>query len=458
MLKLLIFSIFILNSSVSISQSSDSDFGEDDFSQFNQDMNMIVDEKPSEPDEETKSNTNETLADNNESDSELDEEIEDDPIIVANEESLEEEDGKLTEINSEIADVQKKKLHDQTKIETLTEADEITFEVDPILVQNREPEILDQLSELRKNNINEIITVRKRNNKNKYTNSDIQALRIQLKDIAKSPLFIGRLTRGVYILDLKTQKKKYLTKDINVKVHKLADYDKYLYIINKKGELKYRVYNSSVQNISNISNLNHRPKYFSPVKSVQKVEKFDKNFNYAMNINFHGGFNFPRYTRELLTDTTGISTQTRVEIGFLTKHDFLLDYGFSGMYEAAAGSLSANNGRYTIKTFSLGPVMKTKPLIGNFQFTLASRMSVISDVLETRSTVTRVHKLSEISLSFGMERQIKSAHFGLFTWGANFQRKWLRAKAQNVSFNLSSTDNYDESITLYIGHQSGWTW
>jgi hypothetical protein len=408
MLKLLLFFIFIFNSTVSISESEDD------------------------------------LIDTNTDDMSL---VQDDDIDETSE--------SLKEIDDEIEYAQHKEKESNDKVEILSTLDEVLIEEN---AGATEREILDELSELRKRNINEIIQVKKRDIKNKYTSSEMQALRIQLEDIARSPLYVARLNRGTFILDIKTHKKLYLTKDINVKIHKLADYDKYLYIINKKGELRYRVYNSSAQNISDITNLYHKPRFFKPVVSVQKVETFDKNFKYTMNINLHGGFHFPRYTKELLTDTTGISTQTRVELGFLTNHDFIFNYGFTGMYEATAGSLSTANGLYTIKTFSMGPIIKTKPLIGGFQFSLASRMSIISDVLETRSTVSRVHKLSEISLSLGVEKETKSSEYGSFIWGVNFQRKWLRAKAQNVAFDLSSTDNYDESLTLYVGHQSDWVW
>lgn len=320
----------------------------------------------------------------------------------------------------------------------------------------KEKSILEELSELRIKNIHEILAVKKRDFSVKYSNSDLQALRVQLEDISKSPLFTARILKNTSIYDVKTNKKHYLTKDVNVRVHTLDDYDKFLYIINKSGELAYRVDHNSVVNIEQITDLYHKPHKFTPIKQQKKLKIEDDQFKYSMHINFHGGFNFPRYTKEVLVDPQGLSTHLKTEVGLITNHSFLFDYGLTTAYEAVKGDLS--DGTYSIKTLSLGPEIKTRPFFYNTKFTLGSRISLISDVLETRSSGSKVHKLSELTLSLGAEREIQFKEIGTLIWGVNFQRKWLRAKVQNEVFNISSSDNYDESIALYIGHQSDWTW
>jgi hypothetical protein len=321
-----------------------------------------------------------------------------------------------------------------------------------------EGEILEELTKLREKNVNELLDYRVRNNKAKYSNSAVEALKIQIEDIARSPIKLVRLIRGTHLIDLQTNKRVYITKDINVKIHTLADYDKYNYIINKEGEIKYRVANKRVIDISEITHLYDKPEYFTESKPRVKSKRDDTEFNYTLGLNAGIGLSNPNYTHNLLLDTTGYATQNRFEAMAITNLNTLFNVGFIGAYEFQTGKLDDVLASYQAQTFSFGPVLKTLPSENNYQFTLASRLSIDSTLTEFRDGNSRTHKLSEINIVTGIEKLLKTNLLGTFSLGMNYQRKWIRAKASTVSFDLNSADNFDDSIVFYIGNQTDFRW
>ena len=128
------------------------------------------------------------------------------------------------------------------------------------------------------------------------------------------------------------------------------------------------------------------------------------------------------------------------------------------MYENTSGSLSNSSSNYSIKSLAIGPVFRSKELVAGFKSVISLRLSVISDVLVTSSNNSTVFKLNESNFNIGIEKSFDLEDYGKFNYGFNYQRKWLTTQAQNVRANISSADNYDDSISLYIGHESGWIW
>jgi hypothetical protein len=236
-----------------------------------------------------------------------------------------------------------------------------------------------------------------------------------------------------------------------------VDNDNYRYIVNKKGVPKYKIYYSQITNISKISDLYRKPHQFKrlPKKVIRSV--YDKQFDYSLRFNLHGGITKSSYTKGIIKDSNDYISTIRTEIGYMTNFDLPMKLGFSAVYESMGGRLSSG-GDFTSKSVSFGPTMVKRHVFNEYDFVLQPRFSIVSDLHERRSNNSKVHKLSDTSLLFALEKRYKVRDFGQFVIGYNYQRKWLKGKAQNTGLNIGTHTGYDDSFSLSIGHRSDWIW
>src|SRR5690606_34635718 len=161
--------------------------------------------------------------------------------------------------------------------------------------------------------------------------AQVEALTIQLKDIAASPVVYANVPKATLLIGVDDDKVYKTTKDITVKAHTIQDANRFRYLVNKNGEIKYKVYVNNISNIKEITNLYHRPHYFSRIKKVQKVSPFDKRFDYSLKFNLHGGLTLNQYTNQIVGGTENYAPMIRTEIGFMSKLKFPMQIGLSGV-------------------------------------------------------------------------------------------------------------------------------
>lgn len=317
--------------------------------------------------------------------------------------------------------------------------------------------LLIELDQIRTKYINSLITRKKATVKNRYSRSQLLALEVQLVDILKSPKTKTYIKRNSRLINLETDLYEYNPKGMTVFAHAKVDNDNYRYIVNKKGEPKYKIFYSQITNISKISNLHRQPHLFRRIPKKIRYSVFDKKFDYSLRFNLHGGITKSSYTKGIIKDSSDYVSTIRAEIGYMTNFKLPVKLGFSAVYESMGGKLS-NGGDFTSKSLSLGPTIVRRAVFGEYDFVLQPRFSLVSDLHERRSGDSKVHKLSDTSLLFGLEKYYSTKHFGKFIIGYNYQRKWLKGKAQNTGLNIGTHTGYDDSFSLSIGHRSDWIW
>lgn len=324
--------------------------------------------------------------------------------------------------------------------------------------KQKEKDLFEELQAIKQKEIDEIVQNKlKKMNQKRYSTSQVDALKIQLKDIAASPLINANISKGTKIIDIENDKKYVVTKDITVKAHTLTDANKYRYLQNKKGEIKYKVYYTEIANLKNSTDLYQKPHYFTRIEKVQKVDSNDKHFDYSLRFNLHGGVSFNQYTARIVGNTESFAPMLRTEIGFMSNFKYPAQFGFTTMYESISGTLT-DGGKFSSKIFSFGPSVMFEKVYSNYDLIIQPRISVFADIAKQAADETTVYKLSDTSLLLGLEKHTDYKMFGKLTFGYSFQRKWIKPKVQDTAFDSPSTVRFDDSFSIYVGHRSDWIW
>lgn len=329
------------------------------------------------------------------------------------------------------------------------ELDDNTYEQNK--AQTLDFSALEDLKKKRELNINRIIEAKKRENKQRYTNGQIEAYKVQLSDIIKSPTRPVVIPRQTRLIRLEDDKFFYTPKSISTRAHTLLDASKNRYIVDKSGEIKYKVYFNEITDISRITELHHEPHNFKRLKKIIKPKVYDDKFKFSLKANMNMGLYRAYYTKSLINHNADLLPLIRFESGLLTNHSFDYQAGLVFAYEAVNGTTEGAESKFNYKSFSLGPSFQSKPLLWDYSIIVQSRLSIFSSISIANSNKTTNYNLSETSLLIGLEKKRDFKNIGKYIYGANFQRKWVRANASGIALDVGSHVDYDDSFALSIG-------
>ncbi len=316
--------------------------------------------------------------------------------------------------------------------------------------------VIEEFTKIREENIEKILKANYPGSEQRFKVAEIESLRVQLKDISKSAIRVNHIPRGKRLIRLTDNKSFYAPKNLTVRAHVLLDYNRYKYIVNKQGNMLYKVHLDDSTYINKVTNLYRAPYKFTRLPKKIKKNYQDKQFDYSLKGNIHTGLSVPNFTRSYLKEPSGFAPLLRFEFTVMSHSQWLFDSGLTFMYENISGDI-AGGGNYNYSSFSLGPTFKSRPFWKNYSLILSPRVAATSRLSYTDSFNSESLWMSETAMLAGLEKMSKYKKYGKFVWGFNYQRKWLRTNVFSV-LESKSQANYDDSFAFYIGHQSDWVW
>lgn len=391
----------------------------------------------------------------------------DEELAFAEEEEKAQEDSKaaIEELTStqSINEVEENGLSPEelTNITPFEEADlaDKTTPIEELQDNNDEinRKLINDFAKIKDSQVDQVVEEVKKNNKSRFTHYEINVLKVQLKDIAKSPIKVFQITKGAKLIRISDSKVLYTPKTITVRAHTLTDFYKNKYVIDKKGKLLYKVHFQSISDIGRITNLYRAPRRFKRLEKKIKKVIYDDKFDFSVKFNVHTGLSSPEYTKSLLSDPSPFAPLLRLESTIQTNQKFFFEPGFSFMYESVSGNFESN-GNYNISSFSVGPSLKSQPLLFDFGLIIQPRVSLQSQVNYSKNGFTNQFDLAETTFLLGLEKEKYYKGFGHYTFGLNFQRKWIKADSNTVFIELGNHVDHDDSFALSFGHRSDWIW
>lgn len=321
----------------------------------------------------------------------------------------------------------------------------------------QEPQIdfssIEDLSEVRVKNIQRIIDYKKRNSHD-YTIAQIEALKIQLEDIAKSTTELTFVPRGTKLIEIKDNSLKYTQEDLHVRAHTLLDFEGFKYLQNKKGEITFKVLKSSTTSTKKVTTLYRGPEQFERIEKAIINDPDDKKLQIQYSVQANIGLRFLGVTKDLLqTSETSANTFGLHSNIYLSKTAPF----FIGITTALDSLATTNNtGRVSLKTVGIGPVIKYSEIDSSHHFTLGARSALYSSIDSNDSTISSLN-VSETSIEAGYQYEKKDASRYPLLYGVSFKRSWLKAKSEQGTF-INPTNTFDNAITFSLGLKGGFLW
>ncbi len=343
------------------------------------------------------------------------------------------------------------------KFENLIKKDEIA--VDEQLDFNLEGEkslefhqnyIKDFKAETAPKSIDKIIYAQEEALARRFKNWEKEALKVQIVDIAASPLYVGQIYKGTKIINTHTNEVFYTQKTITVRAHSKVDSGDFKFLRSKNGDLTFKTYYKNIANISEVANLYRPPYKFKRLQKKVKKEIIDKELPYKLNLYLHTGLNSPNYTNELLDDPDSIAAMVRAELRFTTNQKNYFETGLSIMYETISGELTSG-GSYKINSLSLGANFVTPKLLGDFYFLIQPSLSLASNLELNRTEESYELDFAENAILLAIERELIFSPYGNYIFGFNYQRKWYQADSDGIILSSDNTANHDDSFAISLG-------
>ena len=325
-------------------------------------------------------------------------------------------------------------------------------------IEKKDREILDEFSKERNERVSRILKKVRENKNKRFKSYEIEALKVQLSDIVKSPIRAVHVPKGTKLINIETDEVFYITRPISTMAHTKLDFNKYRYIINKNNEVVYKTPYYQLADITNIADLTRKPHYFKRLSTEKKeVSLRDKSFPYSLQLNLHGGLSAPSYTQDLLNASSISAVLSRLEFIFMSNKKHFFNAGLSAHLETSTAKVTEDL-NYQANNAALGAIFKFHNFWGQLDLIFQPKLSLFSQLAVNDATGTDILRLSETNLSLSIENATDFKNMGEMVYGLSFQRKWINTSTQGGDYNLSDRASTDNSLTLYIGHRSDWIW
>lgn len=279
--------------------------------------------------------------------------------------------------------------------------------------------------------------------------------KVEMKTILESGKYLAVLKAGTFVENLEGTEIFKLSKDLNVYVYRTPDESHYKYVVNTKGEVKYKVQQAQVEDVTLVVDLKPKPEHFSEVENKIELTSHDKFTKFLTQYNFHSELFNSRYLQEVAEARyDNINRSLRAEaIGYL-RWNFPIELGLSANYQTANVSTlySANA---TFRSYNLGPVIRWHAFSWNnteYRMHFSYQQSLGSTFAYQVADTLFVTVLSTQTAELGLEG-FSPNKWGNLTYGINARRQWLSITANVDNYVLlGARSNTADSIGLYIGH------
>lgn len=279
--------------------------------------------------------------------------------------------------------------------------------------------------------------------------------KVELETILKSGQYLAVIKAGTFVENLDSTQVYEIKKDLNVYVYRTPDESHYKYIVNTKGEVKYKVQQAKVEDVSLVVNLKPQPEQFSEVENKVELTAHDHLTKLLTQFNVHGELFNSRYLQEVAEARyDNINRSMRAEGLTYLRWNYPIELGLSANYQTSNISTmySANA---TFRSYNLGPVIRWHAFeLFNTEYKMhfsyqQSLGSTFSYQIEDTRFVT---VLSTQTAELGIEGFSPTKH-GNMTYGLNYRRQWLSITANVDTYVLlGARSNTADSVGLYIGH------
>jgi hypothetical protein len=276
---------------------------------------------------------------------------------------------------------------------------------------------------------------------------------IQLEKIKQSPVVYGAIRKGAYLRNLETNQNYQVARPMYVKCYSLEDENEFKYVLDKNGDVRWRVRSRYVEPIREELSLYVSPVTYAPAPENLVRSFYDDELTVPPEVSFFVGRAQGDYMSDLFEDRRARGgTSNQYGLHFFTQWKLPLKAGAVIHYERASYNLRGG-GRVLYSAPSLGPQLKSRdfdvfgrPLRFQAQFRVSPFARATADTVFGSGTF----KFNSTDVLAAAELPIKN-RFGEFVVGLYYQSQWLNLKDQEMPVRVRAANQTNKSWGLSFG-------
>lgn len=321
-----------------------------------------------------------------------------------------------------------------------------------VLAQSIEAEFKDlrQLNQLKTKKMKEKI-------KAQFKSMIRQEKKIRWQQIASSEPFYFYLKKGTPIVELQTEKKLRLAKDIYALGLRKPDHNDFIYMMNEDGLVYYKVKAIHTVSIDPELEMFTPPKKYVKYTPEQKIKREALAHEVVLGIhydNYRAVFTSDIFDNPSLSNGSG----TRFSTDYYFNFNSPISVGLVGEFENARFQSSSGDEKVTKSALSFGAALRFKeitalPLSPRFwakvTYALSSQMSYQS------SSGTQEEDFNQTAAELGVETNFKLP-LGALKLGLSFRRQWLKNIGDDRNIRYSGRAAYDDSFGMFLAWGTSW--
>ncbi len=273
---------------------------------------------------------------------------------------------------------------------------------------------------------------------------------VGLEEILTSPEELGVIKAGTYVYHLDNSKKVLLDKDIYIRFHRRPDEQGFKYLVNKNGDIKYKVETNYIFSIAPETVMYEPPHSYTPAPKRKKVfwdEKLKTNLELGLAVSMMKG----DFLQDLLNLDAAPSGQlNHIGANYLADWSWPVKVGLGAYYQT--GSFNTDGGTTNFSSLSFGPIFKSKnfyPREIPVRLQAQVRYSPFAKMDVNISNGSTGFDFNTTDLLVGVEFPIQNK-WGEFVISLFTHYQWLNLKNQDEIVNIESSNKPNQAIGLGI--------
>ncbi len=276
--------------------------------------------------------------------------------------------------------------------------------------------------------------------------------KVEFSEIVQSGTTPAFLKKGTTIYRVEDSKPVITSKDIYLRMFKVADEHEFHYLQNNDKSCTYRVHADRVTPIAETIFLYEPPIKYSPADPNMVRTEYDKKLHLVPEAAVYVGLVQGSYIHDLFNDKKARTGNTnQYGLHYFTDWKLPMKVGASAHFERSSYELS-NGGLAYYEAFSFGPQFRTKDFDlfeTNWRLTTQIRVSPFAKL---RSETTN----GDIDFKFNSTDLMTSAEhpwgnrWGQFVIGGFHQLQWLNMKDQPRNVSVRSSNQTNQSFGLFL--------
>jgi hypothetical protein len=276
---------------------------------------------------------------------------------------------------------------------------------------------------------------------------------IDIEVIKSSPIERLVVRKNTSFVKIENNSIYYGKDSFIVKGHTQPDEQGFIYVVDKNGNVKYKVHIDSTEPLKEELILHEPPKYFSVVndKKIKKKE-FDQDLEFSPEPFFHYDLVWAEFTRDLLDDPNAYSAKGyRYGANFLVNWKTNFRYGLAAEYQEVDHQLKDGNAKFSAIT--LGPVFHSSSfsIFDNpCEISASALWGIKADlVTEESDGASRSYRLAPMNISIAIDRPFKNS-YGDFRFGIEYRKQWVDVLSSSEDVRLNTTSTTNNFLGFYV--------